>query len=340
MLKHFLFTSLIILQGTLVAQINSENTYRFLSLPISPREAALGGKAAVQAGDIGLSLSNPALIDSSMNKDLLLQYSPYNAGINYGNVQYVFQSKNGRNFSVGVQSFSYGTFTQADATGQITGEFNAADFALHAGHSMALSDNLRLGLNAKLIYSSMYDYQSMGIATDIGVHYRGNEDEFQAGLMIRNLGTQVITYGGADRENLPLDIQLGMSRRVAKAPFRLFLTADNLQIWDLAYEDAPLNRQGTDERWFTFNKLFSHFSGGVEFIPSEKFVLRAGYNYMRQQELKIDNRNSLAGFSFGLGLNLGRYRLEYALASYHLAGTSNHLSIHTDLGKMKKKRKG
>jgi len=322
------------------AQISSQSTYRFLSLTQSPREAALGGKAAIAKGDIGMSLANPALIDSSMDKNLLLQYTPYNAGINYGNVQYVFRTRAGKDFSLGVQSFSYGKLTQTDATGQITGEVSAADFAIHGGHSMLLFDRLKLGLNLKLIYSGLYNYQSFGIVGDIGTHYWNKDQSLQAGLIIRNIGTQITAYSGADRENLPMEVQFSISRKVAKAPFTIYFTADNLQKWDLAYQNAELNRAGTKEKWFTLDKLFRHVSGGVEFTPSDKFVLRTGYNYMRQQELKIPNRNSLSGFSFGLGFDLGRYHIEYALATYHLAGTSNHLSVHTDLGQMRKKRKG
>jgi hypothetical protein len=78
----------------------------------------------------------------------------------------------------------------------------------------------------------------------------------------------------------------------------------------------------------------------VEFQPSDKFTLRGGYNYMRQQELKLVNRNALSGFSFGIGFKMGRYIIDYALASYHIAGTSNHLSVRTNLGSMRKNRKG
>jgi len=338
MFKYSFTAIAILLAQVLMAQIGTQNSYRFLNLAQSPREAALGGKAALISGDVGLALSNPALLDSSMNKHLLLQYTPYNAGINYGNVQYFFESKKQGSFSLGIQSFSYGTFTQSDATGQITGEFGASDFVLYAGHSLRLTDRFKIGMNLKLIYSNLFEYQSFGFAGDFSSHYSNEDQSFEAALIIRNIGSELVNSSKLENQLAPLDIQLGFSREVAKAPFKVFVLADNLQKWDLAYDNAALNRQG-EERIFTIDKLFRHISGGVEFSPNKKFVLRGGYNYMRQQELKIQNRNGLTGFSLGLGLNLGRYRIEYGLATYHLAGTSNHLSLHTDLGKMKKRRK-
>lgn len=324
----------------LYAQIGTNGTYRFLKLPQSPREAALGGKAALVLGDFGLSLSNPALLNGDMNKELLFQYTPYNAGINYGNVQYAFSSKKGKNFSLGVQSFSYGKFTQTNANGDVTGEFSAADFALYASHAMQLSDRFSMGMNAKVIFSSLYDYQSVGLAADLAVHYVNEDESFQSAIIASNIGAQIVSYPGSPREPLPFELQLGLSKQLDKAPFRLFLMADNLQKWDLAYDEAQLVRSGERERIFTFDKLFRHFSGGVEFQPSDKFTLRGGYNYMRQQELKLVNRNALSGFSFGIGFKMGRYIIDYALASYHIAGTSNHLSVRTNLGSMRKNRKG
>ena len=70
-----------------------------------------------------------------------------------------------------------------------------------------------------------------------------------------------------------------------------------------------------------------HLVFGFEILPSENFIIRAGYNYQRRQELKFNERASMVGLSAGFGLKIKRFRLDYAISQYHLAGSSNLFSL-------------
>lgn len=70
---------------------------------------------------------------------------------------------------------------------------------------------------------------------------------------------------------------------------------------------------------------------GVEFVPVRNFYLRGGYNYQRRNELKIEERTSMVGFSWGIGVKINKYHISYGRATYHLAGASNHFSVSTNL---------
>ena len=86
------------------------------------------------------------------------------------------------------------------------------------------------------------------------------------------------------------------------------------------------------ERDESFGKqLMRHTIIGVELLPSENFILRAGYNYQRRQELKFDDKLSTVGFSFGFGVKVKRFRLDYATSRFHLAGSSNLFSLAINL---------
>ena len=74
-----------------------------------------------------------------------------------------------------------------------------------------------------------------------------------------------------------------------------------------------------------------HLIFGVEIFPSPNFILRAGYNYQRRQELKYDEKLSAVGFSFGFGIRIKRFTLDYGIAQYHLAGSSNLFSLAINL---------
>ena len=71
------------------AQIGGGNIYEFLNLPNSARVAALGGKLiSIKDNDLNLSFNNPSLLNSSMEKQLVLNYVNYFSDINYGYVSY------------------------------------------------------------------------------------------------------------------------------------------------------------------------------------------------------------------------------------------------------------
>jgi hypothetical protein len=79
------------------------------------------------------------------------------------------------------------------------------------------------------------------------------------------------------------------------------------------------------------NEFISHLILGVEFVPIRNFYVRSGYNFQRRNELKIETSSS-AGFSWGLGIKINKFHINYSRATYHLAGASNHFSISTHLG--------
>jgi hypothetical protein len=70
-----------------------------------------------------------------------------------------------------------------------------------------------------------------------------------------------------------------------------------------------------------------HAIFGVELIPHKNLYLSAGYNYQRRRELQIDTKVSSVGFSWGFGINTNWLKIEFGRATYHLAGSSNHISF-------------
>jgi hypothetical protein len=53
----------------------------------------------------------------------------------------------------------------------------------------------------------------------------------------------------------------------------------------------------------------------------------------RRQELKLEQRPGIAGFSFGAGLYFKRFTLDYGIMSYSAAGVQNMLSLSMPIGK-------
>ena len=93
-----------------------------------------------------------------------------------------------------------------------------------------------MGATVKFIYSAFDSYSASGVAIDAGGVYMHPNKLFTLAAMLRNIGYQIDSFN-EEREDLPFQAQLGMTYKFKYAPFRLGLILENLQRWDLTYED-------------------------------------------------------------------------------------------------------
>ncbi|MFV0590608.1 MAG: type IX secretion system protein PorQ [Draconibacterium sp.] len=332
---------LILLFGVLAmagsAQIGGENTYQFLELTNSARIAALGGTqiAVPDSGDLNLPYHNPSLLAVDMSNKLLVNYVNYLADVNYGYASYAKSFEGIGNFAVGVHYINYGQFDEATEGGILTGTtFNAAEYALNLIYSSRYK-RLKYGVNLKPVLSSFETYRSFGIAADLGVNFTSKSGYTTLALVARNMGAQITTYyENGKRESIPFNLQAGISQRLQHAPVVLMATLQNLSHWKLytPEEEPDFTTETVYQRDESFSKQFMrHLVLGVELLPSPNFTLRAGYNYQRRQELKYDDKASTVGFSAGFGLRIKRFRFDYGISRFHLAGSSNLFSVAINL---------
>jgi len=332
-----------------IAQIGGNSVYKFLNLTSSSRAAAMGGSfLAVNDGDITQALFNPSIINTQMDNNLAMSFVDYFTDINYGYASYG-KSFNKTGTYVGtIQYLNYGKFTYADETGQTSGTFTANEFAANVGWGRALDSLFTIGANLKFIYSGLEDYQSYGLAVDVAGTYYNPKNYFTASLIFRNIGTQLKPYRSSNTENLPFEINLGISQRLKHLPFRYSVLLTNLQKWDLTYFDAndpdnkvdPITGEVEEDGGFAdfTQKAMRHVVIGGEFIPSKAFSIRFGYNYQRRQELGNYNKMGMVGFSWGLGLKVSKFQIDYSRATYHLNGSPNYITIRTNLSDFSKRQ--
>ena len=171
--------------------------------------------------------------------------------------------------------------------------------------------------------------------------YHNPDARFTASIIFRNIGRQIKSYEPGSNEPLPFEIQLGLSKRLKHLPFRWNLLLTNLQQPDLTYQDpnANVNQQNpfTGEVEEDGNgigdKIMRHVVIGGEFMPTENFSLRFGYNYRRRQEMKLNSKLGTIGFSWGIGFRVSKFNFSYSRSAYHLVGSPNYITITTDLSK-------
>jgi len=305
---------------SLAQTLGGNAVYNFLSQPGSAQVSALGGiNISTQSNDLSMGLSNPALLRKSMNQQIATSFNGFLAGIsNYSAVASFFQERHQINWGVGLQYLHYGNITQTDAAGSILGTFKPNDFALQFLVSKQYNNYFHVGAAAKFIQSNYGLYRSSGIAMDIGLTYSDTVNQIQASVAIKNMGTQLSTYGGAAKEELPFDLQAGVSKKLANAPLQFSLTAHNLHRLNILYNDTAFNASEGDLRASGFlQKTFAHLVFATQIYLNEKVEISLGYNFLRRQDLNIFNTTSgLNGLTAGAGFMHKKLHIRYATGFY------------------------
>ena len=330
--KRHIYALLLCLMITLPlsAQIKGAGSgvFHFLNLPASSRLNALGGEnVSISDDDISMAFINPALLTAHTDKVLQLNYAYYLAGTMFGSAMYGHNYRDNY-FGAAVHYLDYGKMSYADENGNLLGTtFTAKDICVNLMYARQLGPLFRVGATLKPIFSVYEQYTSFAMGADIGGHFQTADSTFQMGLALRNVGWQLKSFYeedfGQHTEMLPLNLELGLSYRLAHAPLRFSLTAHNLQCWDI----APA---GEEVKWY--DMLFRHTIWAVDIVPkSNKFYLTLSYNHRRQAEMSLTDVRSLAGFAFGAGIKIYKFRLGFAMSQYTKSNFTYQVSLSTDI---------
>lgn len=349
-----LIIGLLLYSTTTWSQIGGNSTYEFLRIPHAARVTALGGSLiTVRDADLSLAYHNPAALNPSMHRRIVLNQSVYMGGVTHGYLAYghhIKQSKLPLTVHGGLQYISYGNFRNADVTGADMGETSAAEYAINIGSGLQVSEFLSLGLNAKTVLSYLGSYNSTGMAFDAAAMFNDTAKNISLSLVFKNMGTQFSTYNrDGNLEPLPFDLQLGFAHKLRYIPLRFSVIVHNIQRWGIVYDDpnnqdqqlittntnpAPNNNAGK-----VVDDIFRHMIFNMELLFGKKgkpevFRVAVGYNHMRRGELGISSLNNLSGFSFGCALRIKQFQLDYGFGSYHVAGAAHHFGLSINLDQL------
>jgi len=286
-------------------------TYDFLRLDMSARAAGLGGSFVTNNDDVDVIFFNPAGLGFLEKDPVSFSFVKHLMDINLFSVTYSTEFENIGRFGAGVQYINYGTFDEADENGNITGEFGAGELAFLLSYTNKFMANFYYGATGKFIYSSIADQSSSAIGLDLGLNYEFPDIMLNLGASVLNIGTQLSSYTDL-KEDLPLDVLIGVSKRLEKLPVRLSLDFNNLN-------------QEREE----FYQHFKGFSIGAEFYLSEVFTLRFGYDNERREDFKLGSSAGIAGFNGGLGVTISNYKFSYAYSSLGSVGSLQSISLST-----------
>lgn len=307
-MKKVIFCLFFTLISVLTWAQDSQTGYNFLRLPVSAHAAALGSdNISIIEDDPSLMFHNPALLSSISDKSLNLNYMNYMEGANAVSASFSKIVKEKATIGVMAQFLDYGKMKEVDEHNVQTGEFSAKDIAIAGALSYQLGTNIVGGITARLITSYIGDYNAFAMGVDLGVNYYDPEKEWSVSATVKNLGGELDAFE-EEYNKLPLDLQIGASKRLIGSPLRLSATLVDMN---------HLNK-----------KFIHHLVAGADIILSPQIYLAVGYNFRRASEMEIVSNDEERGSSHGAGLSLGggiqldRFKLNVAYGKYHVSSHS------------------
>lgn len=268
--------------------------------------AALGGdNITLDDDDPTVVFHNPALICNTSDKSINLNFMTYMEGAKTASASFVKGWGERGTWAVSAQYMNYGSMKETTIDNIEQGSFSAKDIAVAGTFAYLLSDRWSGGVTLRFISSSIASYNAIGIASDLGLNYYDEVHGWSISAVAKNLGGQVKAYQD-EYEKIPIDLQLGVSKRLAAAPLRFSATLSRLNRWDTSF--------------------IQHVALGVDVFIGESIYIAGGYNFRRRDEMKISEGDGSsshgAGLSVGAGLTLKRFKLSAAYAKYHVSASS------------------
>jgi hypothetical protein len=304
--KRSVFIVIAVLFSLMARAQEEQEVYSFLRLPVSAHAAALGGdNISISDDDPTLIFHNPALIANVTDKSLNLNYMSYMEGTKTASASFVKAAGERGSWGVSGQYMDYGDMKETTAENIHTGDFKARDIAVAGSFAYLLGKNFSGGITARFISSTIGQFSSAAVSFDLGANYYNEEKGLSVSAVAKNLGGQIKAYDD-DFERIPLDLQVGVTKRLIGSPLRLSATLSRLNNWNQGF--------------------IKHLAVGADLLLADHLYLAAGYNFRRASEMKISDgeseSNHGAGLSLGGGIMLQRFKLQVSYAKYHVSASS------------------
>ena len=301
------------------AQDSRETAFDLTRLDPSVRSAALAGAvSALPADDPAALYANPALLAPEAERRLSLGFLNHLAGVNAGFATYARDVNGVGRLALGVRYLSYGEIDRTDASGAADGTFGASEAAVTAAYSYDVNARLRLGAAAHALFESVDDAGAQALAADFGATYSVPSQLLMLSASVHGLGV-VTSSLGADDARLPLDVRVGVSKRLRYLPLTFSVVGHELQDF------------GNEEGDGALDEALRHVAAGGELQLGKALALRAGYHPGRAEGLRTGSRLDLAGLNVGFGIETRRVTVDYARIGWGTFGGLHQFGVRLGL---------
>jgi hypothetical protein len=284
--------------SNLFAQVNSNSSVAFplMGLGIGSRSIGMGESYTAVADDFSAIHYNPAGLGTIWQPQLFLNHESYLASGFFETAGFVDPLKAGT-LAFGLSYINYGSIDQRDSSGNLNGNYDPFDMDLRGGFGFLLGPDLYAGISSEWIRQQITSSVYTALVWNGGLLLKATPS-LSFGLDVQNLGIDNIN------DALPTQIALGGAYRLSLAPkdsqVLLFSVGGN----------------------FSFESV-SRLNAGVEFGLQNNYFLRAGYLYNLQDQ----GLGWQQGLSFGAGIKISSFRLDYSFTFQGDLGNTQTLAL-------------
>jgi hypothetical protein len=332
-----LFTSVVILILSYFQLSAQTYSNEFLSIGVGARAHGMSGSVVASSGDVFSSYWNPAgLTQVETPLELGFMHAEWFGKV--ANYDFLGMAKplNGKNKRVigislirlGIDNIPY-TLNLIGADGAVNynniTQFSAADYALNLAYGQNLNTKLSVGGNLKIVRRTIGSFaNAWGVGADLAVQYRTGKWTLAA--MGRDITT---TYNAWSATLTDVEKQVFTKTNNTIPKSSVEITRPTL-ILGAAYK-TPLGKNfnmaveanGVLTTDGQRNVLVSSKSFnldprmGLEFDYKKQFTLRAGIGNFQKVKNETDPTKTETSVqpNFGVGMNLGRLTVDYALTN-------------------------
>jgi hypothetical protein len=233
----------------------------FLRNTFGARPAALGGAFAAVDNDLNGVFYNPASLAGIGGVKINLSHIEFIMQTRYETVGAGFKIDGNTAAGISVSYINNGSQENRDAFGVVSGNFVPYQILVILSAAKKMNDGLSAGINIKLPYEVIDDYQDLKVLFDAGILLKSSES-IDLGLSLQNFGTY---------NNLPLNIKTGLSYNLPglKVLFDVNLPYKS-GISLLGGVEIPLNntvciRMGTMYQFQEIFNIMSNITAGAGF---------------------------------------------------------------------------
>jgi len=280
----------------------------FLKIGIGPRAAGMGEAQVAICNDVTSVFWNPAGLVRIESQEASFVYSVWFEGIKMQYFGYAYPHPTLGTFAGSINYLSMGKIQGYRADGVKTGEVGAYDLLGVLSYARELPYyGINGGINLKLIQQKLEEESSFAFGIDIGVMgplgrwFKVKElEDLTCGINLQNLGSNVKFQ--KEEGSLPLNLKFGVGIKKEVLGDPLTIAIDG---------NLP-------------NDNDFYVSLGIEYWVRDLIGLRVGYK--SGQELGD-------GLSFGGGIKVNIFQLDYALVHCGELGYTHRIGIVTRFGK-------
>lgn len=316
----------------------------FLRISPDARSGGMGDVGIATLPDANSIFWNLSKIPFAKSKSAIaLTYTPWLKGLDLDDVYLVsaagyYQLDELQAISGSIRYFSLGNIQFTDNLGNDLQTYRPREFAVDAGYTRKLAENLGIGIALRYINSNLASGQSASgstyktgsaVAGDLSIFHDGSQQGDVSGLnwgaTISNLGSKIGYTNDADEKDfIPANLGLGIAYvnvfdETSKITFGLDVNKLLVPTPPALGDSAGLvdyRNKGVVGSWFSsfgdapdgFSEEIKEFqvSIGAEYSYNDQFAFRAGYFY------EAPTKGDRQYFTVGAGLNYNLFGLNFS----------------------------